>query len=293
MKYKILFPSEMDNIKAVDPSFNDEFEACVMLGIETCLYDYDLLISDGKFKSTLTKYDGYIIYRGWMLKPTQYSTLCENIKKVTVDAIMLNNPTQYTNCHCFPNVYDIIKKHTPRIVLVDDPKSILNVQSCVKKLNSNFIIKDHVKSTKIGNDIHYYDKNIRTERLIEIFDDFITERGNLYTNGIVIKQYVDLHKKDKITNEWRAFYMFGKLVMLNLNSERDIKDCVRPSPELIEKLGEILKTKSNFFTVDFALTDDGNWTVIETGDGQVSGMAYYSKAIVFYAQLYNFIADIK
>jgi hypothetical protein len=40
--------------------------------------------------------------------------------------------------------------------------------------------------------------------------------------------------------------------------------------------------RSNFFTVDYAQLENGDWVVIETGDGQVSGLPNQSSTLEFY-----------
>ena len=42
---------------------------------------------------------------------------------------------------------------------------------------------------------------------------------------------------------------------------------------------------SPFFTIDFAELEDGSWTIIECGDGQVSGITDSSQTELFYKLL--------
>ena len=47
-------------------------------------------------------------------------------------------------------------------------------------------------------------------------------------------------------------------------------------PKYIDEILEKLKNvKSNFFTIDVAKKSDGEWIVMELGDGQVSGLQDY------------------
>jgi hypothetical protein len=102
-------------------------------------------------------------------------------------------------------------------------------------------------------------------------NEFIEERGKLFTGTIVFKEYIDLKKyPDNKTNEWRVFYLKLYPILIVQNSYLDTKE--QPPIELIERMGKIINNNSNFYTVDFALKENGEWTVIETGDGQVSGL---------------------
>lgn len=49
--------------------------------------------------------------------------------------------------------------------------------------------------------------------------------------------------------------------------------------------------KSNFYTVDYAELDSGDWKVIECGDGQVSGIPDDKNIGDFYKDLRILLAD--
>ena len=42
---------------------------------------------------------------------------------------------------------------------------------------------------------------------------------------------------------------------------------------------------SSFYTVDYAEMEDGDWKIIESGDGQVSGLSDFQNAESFYRKL--------
>jgi hypothetical protein len=85
-----------------------------------------------------------------------------------------------------------------------------------------------------------------------------------------------------ISNELRLFIFNYKVVCTigywngeNMNEYPEFVD------DIIEKLMAI---KSNFFTVDIAKKSDGQWIVMELGDGQVSGLQEYD-AKSYYSNL--------
>ena len=94
-------------------------------------------------------------------------------------------------------------------------------------------------------------------------------RGKLFTHGIVIKEYVDLKKYGETTNEYRAFFLNNQLLSLSRNSNQDEKCCSVP----IGFVKMFSNMPSKYYTVDFAELSDGSWIVLETGDGQVSGLS--------------------
>lgn len=56
-----------------------------------------------------------------------------------------------------------------------------------------------------------------------------------------------------------------------------------PDTTLFENLATSID--NNFFTMDIARREDGNWVVIELGDGQVSGLPERRDTASFYKRL--------
>merc|ERR1712037_1002077 len=76
-----------------------------------------------------------------------------------------------------------------------------------------------------------------------------------------------------VTNEWRLFFMSGKLVSMDPNSFQDCTCCSRPADEIIAAVCEaVVQIGSPYMTVDLAEGED-RWFVLEAGDGGVSGPA--------------------
>lgn len=295
MDIKILFPNEPFNRKCVDSSYNEEFQACKIMGINTYFFDYESLVNDGKFVTNIDKEDKCIlIYRGWMLKPEQYSFLYNKILERTNGYVtMINSPEQYSNCHCFPNVYDDIKKYTPGIITENEINNS-GLSRIYVKIVYDFFIKDYVKSTKTNNGVERLSKHILYYDFYNKVMNFKEERGDLFTGGIVLKEFVNLqkilYKGEPHENEWRAFYLYGKLLDLSNNSNITISQSNVtniPPNDLVQNIGDILSIKSNFFTVDFAQKTNGEWIVLETGDGQVSGISTDISSLGFYNKLYH------
>jgi hypothetical protein len=143
------------------------------------------------------------------------------------------------------------------------------------------MVKDYVKSAKQTGFPQRIETPVTREDCDRLSDEFIRLRGDLYTGGIVCKQYVELRKYAMRTNEWRGFYLFGKLLTLSGNSMQ-FPVCPQPPKELVERMEGF---DSPFYTVDFGELADGSWTVLETGDGQVSGLATEIMPEEFYAAL--------
>jgi hypothetical protein len=57
----------------------------------------------------------------------------------------------------------------------------------------------------------------------------------------------------------------------------------KPDLELFSEIGQ--RIDSNFFTMDIAKKKDGEWMIIELGDGQVSGLPENTNKDDFYESL--------
>lgn len=111
---------------------------------------------------------------------------------------------------------------------------------------------------------------------------FYEYRGGLFTGGICIKEFVELKKYANFKNEYRVFYINGKVATVNRNSGQS-EYLPKPPIELIEKYR---KMDSCFYTIDFAESENGKWIVIEAGDRSVSGLSDFQDYCEFFRKLY-------
>lgn len=281
MKTMILYPSDYFSMKKVNVDYEYEYrEALRFPDFDIVFYHYDEFVSSGR----LVLYPhhpeaGTCIYRGWMLKPEQYANLYQMLLEQGIR--MINSPSEYRNCHEFPNIYEYIKDVTPGITVfgLDEPVDWAKV----KARYSRFLIKDFVKSVKGTGFPSCFDSCCTDRQLDGYLARFKELRGNLLDGGIVIKEFVDLARVDKTTNEYRAFILEGRAVSVAANSNQGAS---RPRVPM-EFVNRLTGLDSHFYTVDFAERADGTWIVIETGDGQVSGLSPDQDVFEFYEEIAN------
>ena len=151
----------------------------------------------------------------------------------------------------------------------------------MKSTFGRFMVKDYVKSVKGSDFPVYFDLTITQSEFDAWMKKFYQYRGNLLTGGICIKKYLDLKKYDSHTNEYRAFFYRNELMLL-MKSSNQSDACCKPPVELMNKYKML---DSPFFTLDFAQLEDDSWTIIESGDGQVSGITDSSQIELFYKLL--------
>lgn len=283
-----IFPCEFGNINKIDMDYENEKMIADKYGITNIMFNYDAYISMGE-KLRISdvnldiKDDTVAIYRGWMMKPEQYNKFYNDLLRL-YNIKLINTPYEYESTHCFNIAYDRLQDYTPKIAVFSESEAKhIDWDEVKQYFKKGFIIKDYVKSVKGFNFPDYLDYTYTTEQLDELVNKFIELRGDLYTGGIILKEYVELDKTGGKTHEFRAFYYKGRLINLyhnSNNSEDDLKQ-VRKFAEAIPKLN------SNLYTVDFAYRDDDKLIVIECGDGQVSGLPSPDEAEQLYENLFK------
>lgn len=224
------------------------------------------------------------IWRGWMMTPKQYARFHRQCGRLGLG--LITSPEAYELMHCFPNACKLINPgDTPRMVVFGDRMSA----GVVNGAFDAFMMKDFVKSVKQTGFPQRIETPLTQDECDELTEEFIRLRGDPYTGGIVCKQYVELKRYAMRTNEWRGFYLGGRLLTLSGNSMQP-PTCPKPADDLVARMEGFA---SPFYTVDFGELEDGTWTVLETGDGQVSGLATEITPEAFYATLTERLAAEK
>ena len=276
MQTLILYPDNYFNPNEPDIDYQKEFVAARNLGFEIGFLSNEAL-DDAQIHLNIPRnFSGDVLYRGWMIKPDLYALLYDNLMKY--GCRLITPPEIYTRFHTLPGYYHLIQSDTPKAVWFDRNVPIDWTQ--VRTLMSKCLVKDFVKSVKNTNFPAYLNlhssSNDELNKWIQIF---IQMRDDLFTGGIVLKEYVNLKKYDGKTNEWRAFYLSGHLLCVCRNSSQPA-DTPQVPQTLLAKYAF-----PGFYTIDFAELESGSWTIIECGDGQVSGLPDTLAADEFYSKL--------
>lgn len=277
MKPVIIYPCEFGNINKIDEDYKFEQEIAIEQCFETILFNYDDFVFGNKLKVTSNGNNKPAIYRGWMLKPIDYKRFYNEL--LAIGYKLINSPEEYENTHYFVKSYELLQGLTPKTLWYEEGQQI-NWNE-VRQNFDKFIVKDYVKSVKGFDFPEYLESSMTDEELNNYIDKFKQLRGNLYTGGIVLKQYVELDKKKGHTHEFRAFYTKGKQIIVYANSGNK-EDKIPYETIQLYPIKLLLSSKSNFYTVDFARLSNGEYTVIEIGDGQVSGIPSKKEAIALY-----------
>lgn len=296
---KIIFCTDPLNPGKVDTDYENEFIAAKELGFEVGLISFEDLVDiddpSAAIKKLKASVDGETaIYRGWMLKPDKYAELYHALKKKNIE--LINSPKRYRNCHYLPESYNTIEDYTPRSIWFSKEQISESMDEIYEKLGSAFgtnpvIIKDYVKSHKHEwNEACFIPNASDSEGVRRVVSRFLELQGEDLNEGIVFREFVNLefltiHSKSgmPLTKEFRVFFLDGEpLQVFYYWDEGDYGDLhldLFPFTEIAKKID------SRFFTMDIAKVENGDWLIVELGDGQVSGLPEKANLHKFYENL--------
>ena len=279
---KILFPCNPLDNKKVDEDYLQEHHAAKLQMHDCYFFDHDEFVM-GNFKSNIPQVDDKtpLVLRGWMLNISQYKKLYDILLGLGYE--LINTPEQYKNCHHFPCSYDYVKELTSKAIFIKewDADILQDVSNFFG--DKSFLMKDYVKSAKGVPGLFEMPSGISGEELLEKVEKFVEHRGKLFSEGLVFKEFVNLKKYGDNVNEWRLFYYENRLISCSQNSNIKPEDCSHPNTNLVKKVA--FQIDSNFFTIDVAEKEDGSWMIIETGDGQVSGLSPNQNCLEYYSEM--------
>lgn len=278
-----------------DRAFEAEVAAIERLGLPYVLIDHDALIQGETPARVVRRVQEQpqpveAMYRGWMVTPPQYEVLhgllaARNVK-------LLNDAEQYRHCHYLPECYPLIEALTPKSVWLTGDLGIDRIMAILAPFgDSPLILKDFVKSRKHEWAEACYIPSASDRQSVEsVVGRFLELQGEDLAEGLVFREYIPfrpigVHPKSKmpITEEYRIFWLDGEPLYCAPYWEEAVYEG-EPSP--LETLSVIAsRVRSQFFTMDVARRQGGEWMIVELGDGQVSGLPRATDADPFYARL--------
>ncbi|ULL13801.1 hypothetical protein DVH26_04680 [Paenibacillus sp. H1-7] len=297
---KIVFCSDPLNDKAVDMEYEHEFRSANNLGLDVHLISLESVL-DGNLTKAVKRIPTFetpetFIYRGWMLNPRDYEQLYDALQQK--NALLINSPSQYRNGHYFPYSYDAIQEVTPQSIWLEIGELSKGVDILFEKMrifaNKPALVKDYVKSRKHEwEEACYIPDASDKQRVQVVVQNFIDRQGSELNEGIVIREFIQLEQLTKhpksgmpLSNEYRLFFLNHKLIQCaEYWDEADYQQSITGLDSFI-KLAEGIE--SRFFTMDIAKTASGSWTVIEIGDGQVSGLPSHADTEQFYKSILDY-----
>lgn len=246
MDYQILFRTDSQN--------EEEFNACCDKIDETKI----------SLSRSSIGYNKTVIGRYSVLP--YYKELEEDLK--FTESNLINSYREHLYIANF-EYYEDVKKFTPKTYF-----ALHNVPN-----EGKFVVKGVTNSRKFDwNTMMFADgKKEAIDIALKLSKD-----GLIGQQDIIVRDYVPLKTFEvglnglPFTNEWRFFFLGKNLV--DYGFYWTIADNVNhffPKDKLpfVQEIADIVSEKTNFFVLDVAQTESGEWILIEINDAQMSGLS--------------------
>lgn len=263
--------------RRVDEDYEEEYQAAG-LDHACALFSFEDM-ETGTLSLYGEEISGLTVYRGWMMKPEMYRDFYSKLEERGI--ILINTPKEYEKYHLLPGWYDDFKKETAATVW-ETQGNVKSALLAVASWEGACIVKDYVKSRKH----EWYDAcfipNISdTPNASKVIGNFIDRQGEDLVGGVVLRRFeklkqIGFHERSgmPLSEEYRVFIYAGQVLAVDdywtENTGAGISD------EEYQWIKSIAKrVKSNFVSLDLARREDGTLTIMEFGDGQVSGLQQF------------------
>ncbi|ABX05716.1 MAG TPA: hypothetical protein DEF47_05585 [Herpetosiphon sp.] len=285
----ILFPAEPFNLPHVDAAYAAEVAASAQLRLAWAVIDLEALF-DGAIKQALRRVPvasapTLAIYRGWMLSLAQYQQLAQGLAAKNYQ--LINDPAAYAACHHLPNVLPLLGDQTPASLVFPQSQGLdaasIAAQAAVYFNQQALIIKDYVKSRKHEWYEACFIPNASDQaQSARVIQTFIERQAEALVGGVVLRAWHPLqiwqtHQQSglALAYEYRSFWLDGTLLWATPYWDHQPS---QPTPDWSRYTALAQQIQSRFWTLDLALTQTGDWLIIELGDAQVSGLPDHADA---------------
>lgn len=279
--YDVIMCASPISPKKPDDAYQAEYDAAKQI---TNVHLFDIFDVD-RLKLPVAE-SKQLIYHGWMMPPAYYEKFYNNCKAFGYE--LINTPAQYRGCHWFDGWYPVLGDDTPKSEIIEfsDIRTMLDQLWQFKEENQcAVIIKDYVKSLKhdwfeacfIPREANFFEAGKVLAKFVSI-----KELNNDFQGNLVVRKFVDLkkigtHEKSgmPLSKEYRTFVLDNELLPTNKYWDQGSYNPKEgPPSSVIENIADKIYNGigSKLFTIDVAQLEDGSWTCIEVGDGQVSAI---------------------
>lgn len=191
---------------------------------------------------------------------------------------LINSYTQHLFVAKMDRWYEVLKDFTPKTYF-----SLFDFTQ--KAPEGAYVLKGTTNSKKFSWKTHMFAKNKQ-----EVGDVYsrLMEDGLISTQDIVIREYVPLKNYGTmvcgipISHEFRCFMYKNKFLSAGYYWSNEKQDVAVDFPtEFLYKISELVSPHINFWVVDIAQTEKGEWIVIELNDGSMSGLSSNNPVTVY------------
>ncbi len=188
--------------------------------------------------------------------------------------------------------YEVLKEYTPE-TWNDD-----NFQYCDHP--GNFVVKGKTNSRKFQ-----WDKMMFARTKIEASeiagklstDLMIGQQGIIYRKYVPLKTFEVGLNNLPFTNEWRFFYLLKQRLSYGyywtIAEDAGKRSIPIEAIEFADFIADIVSQYVNFFVLDIAETEEGEWILIEINDGMQSGLSMNDPDVLYKKLQENFMKGRK
>lgn len=293
----VVFCSDPLDERLPDSVYEAEVEAAQESGFDHALISFEPIVYEDNPNRATRRIDtvpgtALGVYRGWMMTPQQYGLLYDALQRKGIQ--LINDLPAYQHCHYLPSSYSVIAEYTSRSTWMKTQGNpdIDEVMHLLEPFDSEpIIVKDFVKSRKHEWNEACYIPSAADQSAVElVVRRFLELQGDDLNEGLVFREYVEfaplaVHSRSgmPLTKEFRLFFLDGELMYCIPYWEEG--DYAGQAPDVDRFLSVARKVQSRFFTMDIAERRDGEWLIVELGDGQVAGLPDNADPTDFYRAL--------
>jgi hypothetical protein len=264
----VLIPADVLRPRRPDEHFAAEAHAARSAGLDVALVDHDALRADGGARRAVAAVPGsaagqVAVYRGWMLSSTRYAAFAEALTERNVQ--LRTAPEQFRRAHELPGWYPALADVTPRSVWTTGDDRDDFDRARLELGSGPAVLRDYTKSMK-----HHWHEAAFIPDLADaaaawsVASRFRQLRDDDFTGGFVLRRFEPL-----TAPEVRTWWVDG--VCRLVGPHPDTPQGHPPTDVELSVVAPLVAgLRLPFVTVDLARRTDGDWRVVEVGDGQVS-----------------------
>ncbi|WP_407918082.1 ATP-grasp domain-containing protein [Kitasatospora sp. NE20-6] len=262
-----------------DPHFLPEAEAVREAGGTWRLLDHDALLAGDAEAAVrlLPEGCGPLWYRGWMVGVASYHALAGAL--AARGGTLQTSPADYARAHELPGWYEVFAGATPATRWLPGaglPGRAALVGAARLLGSGPAVVKDYVKSRKHEwHEACFVPELTDADALCRVVARFVELQGDDLAGGVVLRRFEDFVQRSDGGGpaqavEARVWWLDGEPVLVGPHP--DVPGDV-PAPDLSAVRPLVSALGCRFVTTDVAQrAGDGEWRVVEVGDGQVSGL---------------------
>ncbi|RYF50227.1 MAG: DUF4343 domain-containing protein [Cytophagaceae bacterium] len=214
------------------------------------------------------------VWLGYIPDRARYEAIYE--AALSRNLMLLNTPEQHRIVQEFDAAYPFLEGLTPRSIIVTSEEE---ARERASEIGFPLFIKGVVQSRKSRglSACVAYNQSELAERVRALLELGLRSRGRMVLRELVALRHTRSHGDFPLGREFRAFLLDGVLLALGFywphaDEGAHLSDAEKRTVEEMAK-NAARKLPVRFVAVDIGQLENGEWTVIETGDPQFSGLS--------------------